>query len=61
MKFTLQAENDPEDKNRVIEHRFDSNYLPDVLEELQSFLRAAGFCFDGELTIEEPVDLEQNR
>lgn len=52
-KFILikdQDKTNPFDHNNVT-FEVDAEYLPDVLENIETFLRAAGFVFEGYLDI----------
>ena len=49
-KFTLIAEHDDETRTTV---EFNQDYLPDVLMQMDMFLRGTGFVYNGSLTIEE--------
>ena len=53
-KFTLVCDHSCDLDTHVITHEFDADYLPDVLLNLEQFLRGAGYVFDGVLTIEKP-------
>jgi hypothetical protein len=50
MKFTLIAEHETGEKNT---YEFDKEYLPDVLENIDLFLRGCGFWHTGVLDIVE--------
>jgi len=70
-KFKLICDHSYDLETHVVTHEFNSEYLPDVLLNLEQFLRGAGYAFDGVLTIEEPesvykpnkhfYDTERNR
>ena len=47
MKYTLIAEDDFDGSKTTRE--FQADFLPDVLSEVELFLRGAGFFFDGNL------------
>jgi hypothetical protein len=47
MKYTLIAEDEFEGATTTRE--FTADYLPDVLSEVELFLKGAGFVFDGNL------------
>lgn len=47
MKFILTSFGD----NYKTTKEFEGDYLPDVLEEIELFLRGSGYVFDGELEI----------
>jgi hypothetical protein len=47
-KFTLSAEWEG-DENTKVTHEFDREFLPDVIEQFQMFLRGCGYYFKGEL------------
>ena len=50
-KFTLIAEySDPSHK---MTHEFNADYLPEVIENMDLFLRGVGFYYDGQLNIEQ--------
>lgn len=52
-KFTLIAEHKGAHK---ITHEFDEEFLPDVLDNIELFLRGAGFCSNGVLEfVEEEI------
>ena len=62
-KFTLIAEHTDlytGDVTSKATHEFEVDYLPDVLENTELFLRGVGFFFDGKLDfvndIEEPPE-----
>jgi hypothetical protein len=48
-KFTLIAEHDDETRTTV---EFNQDFLPEVLMQMDMFLRGTGFVYDGSLTIE---------
>jgi hypothetical protein len=52
-KFTLIAEHDDETRTTV---EFNQDYLPNVLMQMDMFLRGTGFVYDGSLSIEEWED-----
>jgi hypothetical protein len=65
-KFTLVCDHSCDLDTHVVTHEFNAEYLPDVLMNLEQFLRGAGYIFDGNLTIEDPhsehyYDTERNR
>jgi hypothetical protein len=65
-KFTLVCDHSCDLDTHVVTHEFNAEYLPDVLMNLEQFLRGAGYIFDGQLTIEAPhskhyYDTERNR
>lgn len=49
-KFTLISEHDDSSRTTV---EFERDFLPDVLMQMDMFLRGTGFVYDGSLTIEE--------
>jgi hypothetical protein len=62
-KFTLIAEHTglyARDVESRTTHEFEVDYLPDVLQNMELFLRGVGFVFDGNLDIvndfEEPPE-----
>jgi hypothetical protein len=65
-KFTLVCDHSCDLDTHVVTHQFNAEYLPDVLLNIEQFLRGVGYHFDGVLTIEEPhsehyYDTERNR
>ena len=65
-KFKLICDHSYDLDTHVITHEFNAEYLPDVLLNLEQFLRGAGYVFDGKLTIEPAhseyyYDTERNR
>jgi hypothetical protein len=60
-KFTLIAEHQNYTTGATdskVTHEFECEYLPDVLENVQMFLKGTGFVFDGQLDIFEEEDDE---
>lgn len=58
-KFTLIADHGD---GHVISHEFEEEFLDEVVQNLNSFLRGTGYYYDGELQIvEEEMDIEFNR
>ena len=51
-KFTLICDHGGDSLKTTLE--FDQDTLPDVVANMDTFLRGCGFFFDGCLTIEEP-------
>jgi len=49
-KFTLSAEWAHGDSLKVT-HEFDKEYLPDVIEQFQTFLKGCGYHFNGDLDL----------
>lgn len=60
--FRFIKERDPNNRfdNLDIEMKTDASSLPEILEIFESFLRASGFCFNGELVIEEVEDFDES-
>ena len=58
-KFTLIAEHED---NKKITYEFHEDYLPDVLLQMEMFLRGTGYFFDGMLDFvnDEPEDTVQH-
>lgn len=56
MKYTLIAKDEFEGATTTRE--FNVDYLPDVLSEIELFLRGAGFVFNGNLDFVNDFDLE---
>ena len=54
-KFTLICDHSNSLDTDVRTHTFKSEYLPDVLEHIEYFLKGAGYIFDGVIDI-VPVD-----
>ena len=52
-KFTLISEHDDSSRTTV---EFERDFLPDVLMQMDMFLRGTGFVYDGSLSIEEWED-----
>ena len=52
-KFTLIAEHDDAHK---ITYEFNKDYLPEVLQDIELFLRGVGFFFDGQLDFVNDFD-----
>jgi hypothetical protein len=48
-KFTLISEHDDSSRTTV---EFERDFLPDVIMQMDMFLRGTGFIYDGSLTIE---------
>jgi hypothetical protein len=57
MKYTLIAED--EFGGSTTTREFQVDYLPDVLSEIELFLKGAGFVFDGNLDFVNDFDTEQ--
>ena len=57
MKYTLTAED--EFGGSTTTREFQVDYLPDVLLEIELFLKGAGFVFDGNLDFVNDFDTEQ--
>ena len=52
MKFTFSAELDSEfSRGSTTTREFECDYLPEVLEEFEIFLRGCGYYFDGRIDI----------
>jgi hypothetical protein len=49
-KFTLISEHDDSSRTTV---EFERDFLPDVIMQMDMFLRGTGFVYNGSLTIEE--------
>jgi len=56
MKYTLIAEDEYGGSKTTRE--FDADYLPDVLSEVELFLKGAGFVFDGNLDFVNDFETE---
>lgn len=56
MKFTLSCQHD--EYGPKITYEFSNVFLPDVLDNLQNFLKGCGFVFDGVLDIVEEGDVK---
>lgn len=56
-KFTLICEHHP---GYTITHEFDDEYLPDVLDNIELFLRGCGFVNDGTLDFVSDGDFRQS-
>jgi hypothetical protein len=54
-KFTLICDHSNTLDTDVRTHTFKSEYLPDILEHIEYFLKGAGYIFDGVVDI-VPVD-----
>ena len=52
-KFTLISEHDDSSRTTV---EFERDFLPDVIMQMDMFLRGTGFVYDGSLSIEEWED-----
>lgn len=50
-KFKLICDHSCDLDTHVVTHEFSADYLPDVLLNLDMFLRGAGYVYDGELDI----------
>lgn len=59
-KFTLICDHSYDGETHVVTHEFNTEYLPDVLMNLDMFLKGSGYVYDGFLTVEEPEELEQH-
>ena len=57
MKYTLTAED--EFGGSTTTREFQVDFLPDVLSEIELFLKGAGFVFDGNLDFVNDFDTEQ--
>lgn len=53
-KFTLICDHSCDLDTHVITHQFNADYLPDVLLNLDMFLRGAGYIYEGAVDIIEP-------
>ncbi len=53
-KFTLVCDHSCDLDTHVVTHEFNAEYLPDVLMNIEQFLRGAGYIFDGVLEITNP-------
>lgn len=59
-KYTLICEHDEFDGTLKTSTEFRSDFLPEVLENVELFLRGAGFYFDGRLEIfNDDVQIEE--
>jgi hypothetical protein len=56
MKFVLTCQHD--EYGPKITYEFSNVFLPDVLDNLQNFLKGCGFVFDGVLDIVEEDDVK---
>jgi hypothetical protein len=56
-KFTLISEHDDSTRTTV---EFEHDFLPNVLMQMDMFLRGTGFVYDGSLSIEEWEDYADN-
>lgn len=52
-KFKLICDHSCDLDTHVVTHEFDAEYLYDVIEQFQMFLKGAGYQFDGDLDIIE--------
>jgi hypothetical protein len=52
-KFTLVCDHSCDLDTHVVTNTFNADYLPDVLMNIEQFLRGAGYYFDGKLEIVE--------
>jgi hypothetical protein len=55
-KFTLICDHSNTLDTDVRTHTFKSEYLPDVLEHIEYFLKGAGYIFDGVVDIVPPEE-----
>lgn len=55
-KFTLVCDHSCDLDTHVVTHQFNAEVLPDVLENIEMFLKGAGYSFTGILEIVDPID-----
>lgn len=53
-KYTLVCDQSCDLDTHVVTHTFTGDQLYEVLQNIEEFLRGAGFYFDGHLSIEQP-------
>lgn len=56
LRFIKERDDDNEYDNTIVNMETVADYLPDILEDFECFLRACGFVINGSLTIEETGD-----
>ena len=52
-KFKLICDHSCDLDTHVVTHEFTADYLPDVLLNIDMFLRGAGYIFDGQVEVVE--------
>jgi hypothetical protein len=55
MKFTLTCD----DGYTKVTHEFENEYLYDVIEKIELFLKGVGFIIDGKLIVEDKPSLDE--
>lgn len=55
-KFTLICDNSCDLDTHVVRHEFTAETYWDVIQEFETFLRGAGYSFDGVIDIVDPID-----
>lgn len=56
LRFIKERDDDNEYDNTIVNMETVAEYLPDILEDFECFLRACGFVINGSLTIEQEND-----
>ena len=60
-KFTLVCDHSCDLDTHIVTHTFNSDYLQDVIMNIDMFLKGAGYVYDGELDIinDTPVKTQE--
>lgn len=56
-KFKLICDHSCDLDTHVVTHEFNAEYLPDVIQNIDMFLKGAGYIYNGELDIIDPAEL----
>ena len=57
-KFTLVCDHSCDLDTHVVTHQFNAEHIDDVIMNMESFLRGAGYFFDGQLMIDDPKEVQ---
>ena len=57
-RFKLICDHSCDLDTHVVTHEFNADYLPDVLMNIEMFLKGAGYIFDGQVDIIEDQPLQ---
>lgn len=52
-RFKLICDHSCDLDTHVVTHEFNAEYLPDVLMNIDMFLKGSGYSYDGEVTIDD--------
>ena len=58
-KFKLICDHSCDLDTHIVTHEFTADYLPEVLLNIDMFLKGAGYIYDGEVDIIEPEKQEK--